>query len=307
MKTVMITGAAGFLGRYAAQHFTEQGWSVIGIDCVEPANAPLYHFAGYYKLKLPNKGLGELLRSHAPELCVHCAGIASVPQSVSDPAADYFANAVVTFELLNTLRLNAPRCRFILMSSAAVYGNPRLLPVHEEQPAAPISPYGFHKLQCEQMCQEFSGIFGVPTASVRIFSAYGQGLHRQVIWDICRKVLMHTSLTLQGTGSESRDFIHALDVARALGVIAENAPLQGEVYNVASGCGITIRDLAAMILDALNADILPSFDGEVPAGTPLNWEADISRLRALGFAPAVTLQQGIRTVAQWCRTELSLP
>lgn len=306
MKTLMITGAAGFLGRYVSQHFTEQGWSVVGIDCVDPANAPLYNLATYYKLKLPNKAIGELLCKHTPDVCIHCAGIASVPQSISDPVADFYANTVVTFEVLNALRLHASPCRFILLSSAAVYGNPRSLPVHEDLPAAPISPYGFHKWQCEQMCLEYTSIYGLPTASVRIFSAYGPGLHRQVLWDMCRKVLMQKSLTLQGTGRESRDFIHALDVAKALGIIAGNAPMQGEVYNIASGCETTIRELAELILDALNADCLPQFDGVVPPGTPLNWEADIARLSSLGFVPTIPLQQGIRTFAQWCRTELLL-
>ena len=117
---------------------------------------------------------------------------------------------------------------------------------------------------------------------------------------------MQKSLTLQGTGRESRDFIHALDVAKALGIIAGNAPMQGEVYNIASGCETTIRELAELILDALNADCLPQFDGVVPPGTPLNWEADIVRLSSLGFVPTIPLQQGIKTFAQWCRTELLL-
>ncbi len=304
-KFVLITGVAGFLGRYATQHFTDKGWTVIGIDCVPPENAPLSNLAAYYSIKMPDKALGELLSNHAPDVCIHCAGRASVPLSVTDPTADFNSNTVLTFEVLDALRLNAPECRFILLSSAAVYGNPQSLPVDEEQPAAPISPYGYHKSYCEQMCQEYATVYGLSTGSVRIFSAYGPGLRRQVLWDICRMALTKKALQLQGTGKESRDFIHALDVAKALEILAERAPMRGEVYNLASGREVTIADLVVMILAALGADCVPQFDGNIPPGNPLNWKADMSKLKALGFSPSISLEQGIKIFAAWCRAEIS--
>lgn len=303
-KTVLITGAAGFLGRYCVQHFAEQGWSVVGIDGTPAENAPLSQLLSYYSLHLPDAVLNDIVSEHAPAVCIHCAGSASVGLSVTDPGRDFYANTVLTFEVLNALRLHAPGCRFILLSSAAVYGNPRSLPVGESQPPAPISPYGFHKLQCEELCREFSDVYDVPTASLRIFSAYGPGLRRQVLWDICRKVIVQKSLTLQGTGGESRDFVHALDIVQAIDLVNSKAPMTGEVYNLASGREVTIRELAQLTLAALGSTITPRFDGVVPAGTPLNWRADMSRLHALGYAPSIPLEQGIPSFANWCRTEL---
>jgi UDP-glucose 4-epimerase len=305
MKSILITGTAGFLGRYVAQHFSDLGWTIIGIDNVAPENAPLPLLSSYHSLKLPDAALNDIIRKHAPEVCIHCAGSASVGQSVADPVRDFYANTVLTFEVLNALRLHAPKCRFILLSSAAVYGNPETLPVTEQHAPAPISPYGFHKLQCEQLCREFAEMYGLQTASLRIFSAYGPGLHRQVLWDICRKVIIQKSLTLQGTGKESRDFIHALDIARAIHTVSTVAPLTGEVYNLASGQEVTIKELAAMTLDALDSPITPLFDGVLPAGTPLNWRADISKLRSLGFSVSIPMQQGVKSFATWCRTELT--
>jgi UDP-glucose 4-epimerase len=119
-------------------------------------------------MRLPNPALGELLAAERPQVCIHCAGRASVPQSMKDPAPDFRDNTALTFELLNLLRQYVPGCRFLLLSSAAVYGNPRSLPVGEGDEVRPVSPYGFHKRQCELLCQEFSSIYGVPTASVRI-------------------------------------------------------------------------------------------------------------------------------------------
>ncbi len=303
-KSILVTGVAGFIGRYVARYFSEQGWSVIGIDNSPPENAPLANLSTYQRLQLPDAALNSLLQEYTPDVCIHCVGRASVGLSVTDPLPDFYANTAITFEILNALRLSAPNCRFIYLSSAAVYGNPESLPVSEMQSLAPLSPYGFHKLQSEQLCQEFTKVYGLPTASMRIFSAYGPGLRRQVLWDICQKAITQKTVTLKGTGQESRDFIHALDIAKALMVVANSASMQGEVYNLASGSEVTILELANMILNVLEYDAIPEFDGIVPVGTPLNWQADVSKLATLGFSATVPLEQGIKTFANWCRAEL---
>ena len=303
-KCILVTGVAGFIGRYVARHFSAQGWSVIGIDNSPPENAPLSSLSTYHRLQLPDSALGNLLHQHSPQVCIHCAGRASVGLSLPDPAADFHSNTVLTFELLNALRLNAPSCRFIFLSSAAVYGNPESLPVSETQHTAPLSPYGFHKWQCEHLCLEFTKVYNLPTASMRIFSAYGPGLRRQVLWDICQKAITQNCITLQGTGIESRDFIHALDIARALMVVATSAPMQGEVYNLGAGREVAIAELANLVLDALEHDGSPQFDGVVPTGTPLYWQADVSKLSALGFTASVSLERGVKTFTNWCRAEL---
>ncbi|MHC5939492.1 NAD-dependent epimerase/dehydratase family protein [Nostoc sp.] len=299
-----MTGVAGFIGRYVARYFYVQGWSVIGIDSSPPENAPLSNLAAYHRLQLPDPKLNNILQENPPQVCIHCAGRASVGLSVTDPVADFHANTVLTFELLNTLHLYAPDCRFIFLSSAAVYGNPESFPVRETQTVAPISPYGFHKLMCEQLCLEFTKIYGLSTASLRIFSAYGPGLRRQVLWDICQKAITQSSLLLQGTGQESRDFIHALDIARALSVVVESAPMEGEIYNLGTGREVTISELATMVLESLEQNCQIRFDGVVPTGNPLNWQADISKLKSIGFTPTVELERGVKTFVNWCRAEL---
>jgi len=302
-RNVLITGVAGFIGRYAARHFSEQGWSVIGVDQAPPEKGLLQNLSAYHCLQLPGKELTGLLQRHLPHVCIHCAGPASVGMSMADPSTDFYGSTVLTFEILNTLRLHGPSCRFILISSAAVYGNPHSLPVREDQPLAPLSPYGFHKWQCERLCQEFTQVYGLPTASVRIFSAYGPGLRRQVLWDICRKTLTDDVVTLQGTGKESRDFIHILDIVKALSVVSMKASMKGEAYNLGSGWEVTIGRLADMVVKILNPAKIPQFDGIVPPGTPRNWRADISKLRDLGFTPTVSLEHGVGGVVAWCQSQ----
>jgi UDP-glucose 4-epimerase len=304
LQSVLVTGVAGFIGRYIARHFSEQGWSVIGIGDSPPENAPLHNLTAHHRVRLPDPSLNNLLKQYSPNVCIHCAGRASVGLSVTDPDIDFQSNAALTFKVLNALRINVPSCRFIFLSTAAVYGNPESLPIGEIQSCNPISPYGFHKLQSEQLCLEFSKIYDLQTASVRIFSAYGPGLRRQVLWDICRQAISQPIVHLQGSGQESRDFIHALDIAKALMVVATSAPMQGEAYNIASGREVTILELTNMVFKSLDFKGGVEFDGIVPVGMPLNWQADVTKLGNLGITDFVSLERGVQVYANWCYAEL---
>jgi UDP-glucose 4-epimerase len=303
-KIAVIAGVGGFLGRYIARHFAADGWEVIGIDRHGAENAPTRSLKSYYTMELPNPDFDSLVKKLRPAACINCAGRASVPKSVLDPAADFKGNTHLTFELLNTFRLHAPECKFVFLSSAAVYGNPARLPTSESDSIRPVSPYGFHKFMGEQIVAEFHKIYGLRGASLRIFSAYGPGLRRQVLWDICYKTLIEHSVKLQGTGKETRDFIHATDIARAILNIVKTAPMAGEVYNVASGREIAIEELAHRILKNLRSDLVLEMDGVLPVGTPRNWRADISKLRALGYEPLISLEEGIESFVAWTRAEL---
>lgn len=303
MKTVLVTGVTGFLGRYTAAHYQSLGWQVCGIGTRAEENAPP-GLARYTRMELPSTDLDDLVAKLAPEVCVHCAGRASVELSMTDPSADFRAGVDAVFNVLDALRRHSPRCRVVFLSSAAVYGNPGRLPIAESDTPRPISPYGFHKLIGEQLCLEFHRVYGLPTSAARVFSAYGPGLRRQVIWDVCRRALTEPVLTLRGTGEESRDFIHARDVAAALVLIGERADCQGEAYNIASGSETKMAALSETILGKTGRLIPVEFDGVVHAGVPRNWRADVDKLMKIGFKPEIELDHGLETYAQWCHAEV---
>jgi UDP-glucose 4-epimerase len=300
---VLLTGACGFIGRHICRQARDRGYSVYGLDLVD-VPAPELEPGHYFKNGDHPNDLARFVENARPEICIHAAGGASVADSVKDPRSDFRSGPVLTFELLDALRREAPGCRFLLLSSAAVYGNPESLPVTETQTPAPISPYGFHKLQCELLCREFNRVYDLRTSIVRIFSAYGEGLRRQVLWDICRQLATDGALTLRGTGQETRDFIHVTDVAAGVLLVAERGRTAGEVYNLASGRSICIQALAQMAAAALGPEVAPQFDGVVPAGDPRFWQADITRIKALGLAPAVGLEEGVADYAAWCQGQL---
>lgn len=285
----LVTGAAGFLGRHVAARLGEDGWRVVE--------------AGRPDVEIPSPEFDALLEAAVPELVVHCAGPASVPASLEDPERDFHGSVEVLHELLE--RLRGRKAALVLVSSAAVYGQPERLPVAEDAPLRPISPYGFHRLHCELGLREFHELWGLRCCTLRVFSAYGEGLRRQIMWDICEKALREGEVALHGTGGESRDFVHASDVARAVAVVARSAPLGAEAYNVGTGTETRLDELAALLLGALGSEAPVSFSGEARPGDPANWRADTTRLSALGYEPQVRVEEGAARYAAWATRELS--
>ena len=303
-KTVLVTGIGGFLGGYVSAWFSGKGWRVIGID-VLPRTA-IVGFPGdvYQQLNIGNGLLPDLMQVEQPAVCVHCAGSASVPRSMSEPMSDFRANVSMTGMLLEAIRTHAPSCAAVLLSSAAVYGSPLELPINEEAELGPISSYGFHKRMAEELFAEYATCHGLRTACVRIFSAYGSGLRRQVLWDLCNKLVNANTVVLQGTGLESRDFVHARDVANAIAAVVERADFRGECYNVASGAETSIAELAQKLGAAMQLQRFIEFDGVLPQGVPSRWRADISRIQDLGFTPEVSIDCGVAEYAKWVLPEL---
>lgn len=304
MKKILVTGVGGFIGRKLARHFSQQRYTVYGLDRLHSENAPLIDLAEYVQVELPSPLFGDLLQQWQPDAILHCAGRASVPGAMEDPLSDYIDGPNLTFSLLASIRDKWPGSVFILLSSAAVYGDPEVIPVDENAPARPISAYGFHKWQSEIICREYASLWGIRTSIVRIFSAYGPGLRRQVMWDIAYKALTQPEIVLQGTGLESRDFIHTQDIARGLEIILKSASSQGEVYNLASGHETTITDLATLITERLNTKSQTVFSGILPAGTPMNWKADIGKISSLGFSHQVPLEKGVSGFVEWARRQI---
>jgi UDP-glucose 4-epimerase len=301
-ERILVTGAGGFLGSHICNYFGQRGHSIAAIDRVAapPETAGLYlNLAGFYAMDLPDKGFISLLRDFRPSLLVHCAGSASVPYSMQEPYEDFQLAAGVTAFILETLRTSLPSCHFVFLSSAAVYGNPQELPVGEEAPCRPISPYGYHKYICETLCREYESIYAVRSTVLRIFSAYGERLRKQVLFDLCKKFSDPSTkrVDLFGTGNETRDFIYAEDIAQAIDRI-HTAAASG-IFNVASGTQMRISDVAEMIKHCLHSDKKIQYSGSNRPGDPLCWQADISKLSSLGFHQETAFREGIGNYCRW--------
>lgn len=276
-QTILVLGAGGFLGRYICREGQARGYRVVAVGRTPPAKSECNAFVQGDLLEL---NLLQLLREQAPAYLVNAAGASSVGQSFVEPYRDFQQNVEVQVKVLEGLRQYGKTCFYIFLSSAAVYGEPETLPVREDMSCRPISPYGFHKRQAELLQEEYVRFFGLKGAVLRIFSAYGEGLKRQVVYELTRKIKEAKEfLEVYGTGEETRDFIHASDVARIAYAIAEKKA-EG-VFNVASGKQTRIADLAQELVDELRPGLPIVFTGEGKEGNPLKWEANITKLREI--------------------------
>jgi UDP-glucose 4-epimerase len=304
-ERILVTGAGGFLGSHICHYFSRKGHTIAALDRVpvpSETGSVFPTLSTVYAMDLPDDAFPGVIATFRPDLLIHCAGSASVPYSMQEPYEDFQQAAGVTAFILETLRNYMPSCHFIFLSSAAVYGNPTILPVREETPCRPISPYGYHKYICETLCREYESIYSVRSAVLRIFSAYGEHLRKQVIFDLCGKFSDPSvkRVELFGTGDETRDFIHAADIAQAAGRIL-TAKASG-VFNVASGVQTRISKVAEIIKQCFQSDKEIVYSGSTRPGDPLCWQADISQLSSLGFRQEVAFREGLGNYCRWFKS-----
>jgi UDP-glucose 4-epimerase len=302
-KLILLTGASGFLGGYVADACRAAGHAVLGVDVRPPRAGQSWEDLRIQSCE--SIGWESFLRGREIDVVFHLAGGASVPESVQDPYRDFATSLPGTANLLSYIARRNPSTHFIFFSSAAVYGNPRSLPIGETSPVAPISPYGIHKASAEFLLQHYARLYNLQVSVLRLFSAFGVGLRKQLFWDLSRRALEasargETCVTLHGSGAETRDFIYATDIANAALLVANRPRRAGfECYNIASGKETTIREAASLLLDRLGLGLNIVFAGAPRSGDPLHWRADISKAAALGFQPAAPLAEGLNAVARW--------
>ena len=303
---LLIIGSDGFIGSHCSIFFKNKGFQVIeaGIrEINEAENEPTY-----FSLNPIQTDFTDLFISHTYDVCINASGSANVGFSFEKPDIDYELNVLNVQKLLVAIRKYNPKCKFINFSSAAVYGNPNKLPIQENFPTHPLSPYGFHKLQSEYLLKEYHKFFGLHTCNVRIFSAYGTELRKQLFWDLYQKALKIESnekVELFGTGEESRDFIFIDDLVQLIDKIIKNSSFCGEVINAASGIECKIKDVVEMFYMLLHRNldrkVNYEFSGKVKVGDPNNWKADISLAKTLGFVPRFNTFEGLKHYTKWLK------
>ncbi|MCA1815784.1 MAG: NAD-dependent epimerase/dehydratase family protein [Acidobacteria bacterium] len=304
---ILITGGNGFVGGSFGRLAARAGHEVLGVG--RASQAARGWLGAYAQADAASADLSPLVRDFAPDVLFHAAGTASVAASINAPLQDLRASALTFANLLDSVRRSGTRPVVLFPSSAAVYGEPATLPVAEDAPASPISPYGFHKAACELVAREYADCFGVRVAVCRLFSLFGAAQRRLLVWELYRQFAgAGETVWLEGTGDETRDYLHVDDVASALLALADTQlaarATSGANFitvNVASGEATRVADLAAQI----RALVAPAKEirarGVARPGDPRAWRADITRLRALipGWQPAPLADSLARCVARW--------
>lgn len=297
-KRVLVTGAYGFIGRYTAKEFHKAGYYVIGLGHGTWGQNEASRW-GVDEWHVGDVTM-DALQTYALdcEVIVHCAGSGSVGFSIANPMKDFERTVWTTHYVLEFIRLYSPTTRFVYPSSAAVYGNQDELPLQVNMIPNPISPYGVHKKIVEELCQMYAKQYGVKVAVLRLFSVYGNGLRKQLLWDACRK-LSDRQNEFWGTGEETRDWVHVCDVARAMYTACLQASPQCPVVNVASGHGTKISDILQILFGEYGEHEQPFFGGQINVGNPNHYVADISEIKEWDWKPEVSLQDGVKDYVRW--------
>jgi len=235
---------------------------------------------------------------------VHLAAHTGVVPSVKDPFHDFEVNCVGTLNLLNACVQNKVQ-RFIFASSNAPVGQ-HPPPMHEGLAPRPISPYGASKLACEGYCSAFYACYGLKTISLRFSNAYGiYSLHKNsVVAKFIKDGLLKRRLTIYGDGMQTRDFLHAEDICRAVVSVLlieeqESTDVWGRVFHLGTGVETTINELANLVRGLFGFEVVLEYKPERKGEIKRNYSDISNARRLLRFEPKMELRVGVKEVFEW--------
>jgi nucleoside-diphosphate-sugar epimerase len=282
---ILVTGASGFVGTHLVGALREEGRPVVTHSRADGDIATC---------SLPGFGVGHV---------VHLAGRIFVPDSWENPRAFYGANVLGTVNVLEFCRRRAIPLTYV---SSYIYGIPRQLPIREDHPVAPLNPYTHSKILAEEAVAYFANQFGVQTAVIRPFNAYGPGQDaRFLIPTLVRQALDPGTdrITVQDLRPR-RDFIHVRDLVSLL-VATLSRPTVG-VFNAGSGRSVAIPELVEHINQGLDHPKPLVSTGEERSAEVFDVVADISRARReLGWEPRIGIGEGLRETVRWTQAQLA--
>lgn len=311
--TVLVTGAAGFIGSHAAEALLERGLRVVGVDNFcdfydrSWKEMNLKSIAGGRSIPLEEldicneERIDQLIAATRPVAILHLAAMAGVRPSIERPSYYSQVNVVGTTNLLQSAVRHGVR-KFVFASSSSVYGNLGRVPFHEEDPVAePISPYAATKRAGELLCHTFWHLYKLPVFCLRFFTVYGPRQRPDLaIHKFTRLIFNDKPLPIFGDGSTSRDYTFVDDIVQGIMASLERCD-RFRIYNLGGCDPVTLSTLVEELQRAIGKkaiiDRRPSQPGDVE-----RTYADLTRATAeLGFKPKTPLPEGLKRFVQWFR------
>jgi len=306
-KKLLITGIAGFIGSNLADQCLELGAEVVGLDNMY--NGSMTNLSNARKsknfrlIKGDLRDLSLLLEVTSDvDLIFHMGAFTSVPQSILMPETCNAVNVNGTINVLNAARKNDVE-KIIFSSSSSVYGDANELPLTEDMPRSPISPYGTSKLAGESYMQSFQEVYGIQTLILRYFNVFGprqkDSPYSGVIAIWLGRIQRNEPLLIFGDGTNSRDFTYVKDVVEG-NILAAEKDVSGEILNIGAGSPISLNDLAELLLELTNKQDLTIKHTDPRPGDILHSYADISKAqKLLGFIPKYNQKKGLMEYLNW--------
>jgi UDP-glucose 4-epimerase len=314
-KKVLVTGGAGFIGSHLVEHLFRHGERVVILDPVSSTGKE--NIRGFSvevkKGSVANtRQLDALVRdcgivfhlaAQIPETLRYGPGHV-VRRSVEDPLG--YLDSSCRHSMLVLEKCRKYDRKLILNSSSAVYGKPARLPVTEESPTLPSSPYGAAKLCEETFATLYSRLYGLPIVITRSFNVFGPRQRKYVMYDLLLKLMRRPkTLKILGTGQEQRDFIFVDDVVDALLLVSNSKQAEGRIFNVGTGVGTTISEIVQRILANVDCNPRITYAGSSWKGDVPMMISDITKISELGFRPKNSLDEGLKKLVAWFNHEYS--
>jgi len=311
----LVTGGAGFIGSHLAQTLLEQGESVRILDNFstgkrENIRALTQRFDGHQLEILEGDirdaaRVGEAVRG--VEVIFHQAAFVSVPQSMEEPQVCFDVNLTGTSLLFDAARRAGVR-RAVVASSAAVYGESEALPLVEETPLQPKSPYAVTKHVNEMYAELFTNSFGLDVVALRYFNVYGprqrpDSMYAAAVPIFVRCLLDGKPITIFGDGGQTRDLINVHDVVRANLIASEHENVAGKVFNICTGVETRLLDLLEVLYDLFPT--APEAEFRLPRAGDIYRSVGSPQkaIDVMEFNPQVSLEDGLKETVEWMRTQ----
>ena len=290
---VLVTGSSGQLGSYLCEILME-GHDVHGLDILAQPHPDLRKVSSTGDIRDPGDAKKSL---KGVDAVVHCAAQVSVVKSQADPMSDAETNVLGTVNMLHQSEA-AGVSKFVYISSAAVFGNPKYIPVDEMHPTEPMNNYGASKLAGEKFALAFARTSGMVAVSVRPFNFYSpradpESPYSGVMTKFVTRLKAGKAPVIEGDGKQTRDFIHARDVAGMIKLVLEKDVATGEVFNCGTGRSTSVLELAETAIKVSGRKMRPEFTAP-RVGDIRDSVADTKKTSAqLGFKPRTSLKDGL--------------
>ncbi len=331
MPTALVTGSAGFIGYYVCRKLLDEGWRVIGLDCISDyydvklkhrRESMLNQMEGYSSVheKVETPGLlMSLFETEKPDVVVHLAAQAGVRYSIENPRSYLESNLIGTFELLEAARAHPPK-HMLLASTSSAYGANDVMPYCETHKADhQMSFYAATKKSTENMAHSYAHLYDLPITMFRFFTVYGPwGRPDMALFKFTKAILEGRPIDVYNFGDMKRDFTYVEDLVHAIRLLIDAVPVRPEngevdsgdslspvapfrVVNIGNSDAVQLTDfieaIEASIGKEAEKNLMPMQAGDVPA----TW-ADAQLLKSLtGYSPKTSVTEGVRKFVDWYR------
>jgi UDP-glucose 4-epimerase len=309
----LVTGGAGFIGSHIVHTLLEQGASVRVLDNFstgkrENLEWPIRQFNGN-QFEIFDGDLRDASRVEEAvrgiDVIFHEAAFVSVPQSMEEPQTCFDVNITGTSVLFDAARRAGVR-RAVVASSAAIYGESDALPLVEETPPQPRSPYAVSKRVDEMYAELFTGSFGFEVVALRYFNVYGprqrpDSMYAAAVPIFARRLLDNRPVTIFGDGGQTRDLINVRDVVRANLIASDHPNAAGKIFNICTGVETRLLDLLDVMYELLPHSPNPEVAAPRPGDIYRSMGSPQKAAEVMGFHAQVSLVDGLKETIDWMR------